>query len=67
MTPSIVRGFLAQQLAAMEAAGILINVAANLPLLVVEINASNSSRLDCEIPAEVIPGLDIVAGNVRQL
>lgn len=67
VTPSIVRGFLAQQLAAMEAAGILINVAANLPLLVVEINASNSSRLDCEIPAEVIPGLDIVAGNVRQL
>ena len=67
VTPSIVRGFLAQQLAALEARGILINVEANLPLLVVEINATNPSRLDCEIPAAVIPGFDILAGNVRQL
>lgn len=67
VTPSIVRGFLAQQLAALESRGILINVTANLPLLVVEINGTNPSRLDCEIPAAVIPGLDIIAGNVRQL
>ena len=67
VTPSIVRAFIAQQLQALENRGILINVAANLSLLVVEINATNSSRLDCEIPAAVIPGLDIIAGNVRQL
>ena len=67
VTPSIVRGFIAQQLKTLENRGILINVDANLPLLVVEINATNSSRLDCEIPAAVIPGLDIIAGNVRQL
>ena len=67
VTPSIVRGFIAQQLKTLESRGILINVDANLSLLVVEINATNSSRLDCEIPAAVIPGLDIIAGNVRQL
>ena len=61
------RGFIAQQLKTLENRGILINVAANLSLLVVEINATNTSRLDCEIPAAVIPGLDIIAGNVRQL
>ena len=67
VTPSIVRAFLAQQLKMLENRGILINVDANLSLLVVEINATNPSRLDCEIPAAVIPGLDIIAGNVRQL
>ena len=67
VTPSIVRAFIAQILQSLEDRGILINVAANLSLLVVEINATNSSRLDCEIPAAVIPGLDIIAGNVRQL
>ena len=36
-------------------------------LLVVEANALVPGRLDCEIPAAVIPGLHLVAGNVRQL
>jgi len=67
VTPSIVRAFIAQNLQTLENRGILINVTANLSLLVVEINATNTSRLDCEIPAAVIPGLDIIAGNVRQL
>ena len=67
VTPSIVRGFIAQQLKTLENRGILINVDANISLLVVEINGTNPSRLDCEIPAAVIPGLDIIAGNVRQL
>ncbi len=67
VTPSIARGHIARRLAAMEAQGILINVAANLPLLVVEIDTNNPARLNCEIPAAVIPGLDIIAGNIRQL
>ena len=51
----------------MEADAILINVDANLSLLSVEANALVPGRLDCEIPAAVIPGLHLVAGNVRQL
>jgi len=67
VTPSIVRGHIAQRLQEMEDDGILRDVAANLSLLVVEENISVPGRLDCEIPAEVMPGLHIVAGNVRQL
>ena len=67
MTPSIVRARIAQKLKEAEAAAILINVDANLPLLVVEANALVPGRLDCEIPAAVIPGLHLIAGNVRQL
>jgi phage tail sheath gpL-like len=67
VTPSIVRARIAQKLTEMEAAAILINVTANLSLLVVEANALVPGRLDCEIPAAVIPGLHLVAGNVRQL
>jgi phage tail sheath gpL-like len=63
----VVAFLLTNPVAALESRGILINVTANLPLLVVEINGTNPSRLDCEIPAAVIPGLDIIAGNVRQL
>lgn len=67
VTPDIVRARIAQKLKEAEAAAILINVDANLPLLVVEANAGVPGRLDCEIPAAVIPGLHLVAGNVRQL
>lgn len=67
VTPSIVRARIAQKLKEAEAAAILINVDANLPLLVVEANALVPGRLDCEIPAAVIPGLHLIAGNVRQL
>ena len=67
VTPDIVRARIAQKLKEAEAAAILINVDANLSLLVVEANAGVPGRLDCEIPAAVIPGLHLVAGNVRQL
>lgn len=67
VTPSIVRARIAQKLTEWESAAILRDVSANLSLLTVEENALVSGRLDCEIPAEVIPGLHLVAGNVRQL
>lgn len=67
VTPSIVRGHIAQRLFEMEANGILRDVEENLDLLVVEEDSGVPGRLNCEIPAEVIPGLHIVAGNVRQL
>ena len=66
VSPSIVRSHIAGGLQAMENDGILIDVEANLPLLVVEADVV-PGRLNCEIPAEVIPGLHIIAGNVRQL
>ena len=67
VTPDIVKARIAQGLKLMEADAILINVDANLSLLSVEANALVPGRLDCEIPAAVIPGLHLVAGNVRQL
>lgn len=67
VTPSIVRAHIAQRLFEMEGDGILRDVEANLDLLVVEEDADVPGRLNCEIPAEVIPGLHIIAGNVRQL
>lgn len=67
VTPSIVRSHIAQRLAEMESDGILRDVEANLPLLQVEEDSGVPGRLNCEIPAEVIPGLHIIAGNIRQL
>lgn len=64
--PSTVRARIAQRLKEMEESAILVDVDANLSLLVVEASAT-PGRLDCEIPAEVIPGLHIIAGNIRQL
>ena len=64
--PSTVRARFAQRLKEMEESAILVDVDANLSLLVVEASAT-PGRLDCEIPAEVIPGLHIIAGNIRQL
>lgn len=65
--PSTVRARIAQRLKEMEDQAILVDVDANLSLLVVEADGVTPGRLNCEIPAEVIPGLHIVAGNVRQL
>jgi len=67
VTPSIVRSRIAQGLTEMERNAILRNVEANLPLLVVEIDSVVPSRLNCEIPAAVMPPLALIAGNVRQL
>jgi phage tail sheath gpL-like len=67
VTPSIVRSHIAQRLAEMESDGILRDVEANLSLLQVVEDSNVSGRLNCEIPAEVIPGLHIIAGNIRQL
>lgn len=65
--PSTVRARIAQRLKEMEEQAILVDVDANLSLLVVEADAVTAGRLNCEIPAAVIPGLHIIAGNVRQL
>lgn len=65
--PSTVRARIAQRLKQMEEQAILVDVDDNLSLLVVEADGVTPGRLNCEIPAEVIPGLHIIAGNVRQL
>lgn len=67
VTPNIVRAHIAQRLQEMEDEGILRDVEANLSLLTVEEDSGVPGRLNCEIPAEVMPGLHLVAGNVRQL
>jgi len=65
--PSTVRARIALLLKRMEEDAIVVNVDANLPLLVVEPDAGAPGRLNCEIPSAVIPGLHNIAGNVRQL
>lgn len=67
VTPNIVRARIAQGLQEMEDRGILRDVEENLDLLAVEEDGVVPGRLNCEIPAEVIPGLHLIAGNVRQL
>lgn len=66
-TPSLVRAFILDRLAAYEARSILRDVTANVSLLVVEADAVVSGRLNCEIPCEPVSGLHIIAGNVRQI
>jgi len=57
----------ARELKGYEEDAILIDVDANLPLLTVEASSVTPGRVDCVIPAEVIPGLIILGGDVRQL
>lgn len=67
VTPNIIRAHIGQRLQEMENDGILRDVEANMRNLVVEEDSGTPGRVNCEIPAEVIPGLHIVAGNIRQL
>mgnify|MGYP006921775180 CR=1 FL=1 len=66
-TPRLIRAKIAERLALYEEAGILVDVEANLPLLTVVASPTTPGRVDCSIPAEVIPGLIVLGGDVRQL
>ena len=67
VTPSMIRSFVYAQLVLLEQRGILRDVAANAALLVVEADTVVPGRVNMEIPAEMVPGLNVGAGNVRQL
>lgn len=67
VTPSMIRAFVYAQLVLLEQRGILRDVAANAALLVVEADSVVPGRVNMEIPAEMVPGLNVGAGNVRQL
>ena len=65
-TPSTIRDWIEARLVGYQETGLIVNVAANLPSLVVEIGAT-SGRVNASIPADVIEGLHQFAGDVRQI
>ena len=65
-TPKLVRSWHFGRLKSYEAAGILRNVDAHAASLQVIEDPSMAGRLLAEIPAESVPGLHQLAGNVRQ-
>lgn len=67
VTPNSARARIHWKLKQYEEAGILRDVDANLPLLVVAEDPSVAGKLLAEIPAEPMPGLHIFGGNVRQV
>jgi len=50
-----------------ESKGILRNVDAHMSQMAVVENLASPGRVDCEIPEETIPGLHIIAANLRQV
>ena len=66
-TPDLIRAVIARELKLYEERAILIDVDANLPLLTVTASLVTPGRVDCVIPTEVIPGLILLGGDVRQL
>ena len=66
-TPDLIRAVIARELKLYEERAILIDVDANLPLLTVIASTVTPGRVDCVIPTEVIPGLILLGGDVRQL
>ena len=66
-TPNLIRAVIARELKLYEERAILIDVDANLPLLTVIASTVTPGRVDCVIPTEVIPGLILLGGDVRQL
>lgn len=67
VTPSMIKARIAYKLATYEEAGILRNVAQNMPLLAVVENGASPGRVDCDIPCQPATPLHIVGGNVRQV
>jgi len=66
-TPSIIRQLIIGYQKEDEAAGIIRDVDANLPLLVVEADSGTPGRINCDIPVEPVTALHQVFGYVRQL
>lgn len=67
VTPSMIRSRIAYKLGTYEENGIVRDVNANLPLLVVVENLASPGRVDAEIPCEPVPGLHVLGGNLRQV
>lgn len=66
-TPSIIWQLIFGYQKEDEAAGIIRDVDANLPLLVVEADSGTPGRINCDIPVEPVTALHQVFGYVRQL
>lgn len=67
-TPILIRDSIAQLLKTQyELPGYITNCDDNAASLVVERNASNSQRVDAEIPVEVVRHLYQIGGNVREV
>ncbi len=67
VTPNTALDRVKMHLRNFEAAGIITEVDHFMPLLTANVNASNSARLDMDIPAFPIPDCDIIAFNARQV
>lgn len=67
VTPSMIRQRIHYKLKGYEDAGIVRDVDTNLSLLVVEEDAGVAGRVNAEIPCKPIPGVHVLAGNVRQV
>ncbi len=67
VTPGIAMDRVKMHLRGFEAAGVITEVEHFMPLLAANVNASNSARMDMDIPEFPIPDCDIVAMNIRQV
>lgn len=67
VTPSIIRNTIIARLREHELAGVVRDVTEHLAAVQVVEDGGVPGRVNCEIPAEIVPGLHIIAANVRQL
>ena len=65
--PSMIKGFIADQLIEYERRGLIVLVRENLYKLVVEIDVTNPALVISYIPADVIEGFHTFAGEVQQI
>ena len=66
-TPKDIKARVLFNLFQLESRGIIRNVTAHLPELVVEEDPVTRGRVNMNIPIEPIPGLHVMGGNVRQV
>lgn len=65
--PSMVRGTIEQGLNTLESRGLLVNVEANLPKLVVEQSGVNPTLILAQIPEDVVDHFHAFAGEILQI
>jgi phage tail sheath gpL-like len=66
-SPATIRATVYAALLDLEEAAVIQDVEANAAALVVERNGSDTSRVDIDLPAEIVPGLHVLAAVVRLL
>ena len=64
ITPGLVRSEILDVLYELEALQIVQNVTANAPQLIIQPNLTDPTRLDAQIPANIVTGLQIFAGVI---